>query len=334
MKVLIYGYPVSNMNGMSRYSEDLFNGLYNYYNYGLLNERERRYGEITIEYKPLSKYEIIYHGRKYGGFVSYSILKQFQLYRNYNIIHSLTAVYSHKKSNVITIHDLVNIDKESRIYSKIKNTLKSMPEVIVPLPSVKKDMKDLFNYDSHVINHGIARLPEREYDNPFHDDKIHIIIMGGLDLARRRNNELVDRLKNTQYEIYIIGYGDTYNFEKYRHYRNIHLLGYLEDEKVYEYMAHADLLMYNSIGEGFGYIPLEAMRFNLNTLINFQSSFYDAYKDKVFYFYGMDNLESEIEYAIEHKKLNLKEWVYENYSIEKMAKETAMVYDIAIKGVS
>ena len=322
MKVLLYGYPIGNMNGIARYSRDLYNGLINYEE------------KINVEYKPITKYEIIYHGKKYFGFISYNLLKQFQRKENYGIIHSFSGVYAHKHSNVLTIHDLVNINKGSGIYSKIKNALKSSPEVIVPLPSVKKDMKDLFNYNSHVINHGIARLPEKEYDNPFHDNKRHIIIMGGFDLARRRNNELVDKLKNTEYEVFVIGYGDTYHFDRYRQYKNIHILGYLEDQEVYKYMAHADLLMYNSIGEGFGYIPLEAMRFNLNTLINFQSSFYDAYKDKVFYFYGMDNLENEIKYAIEHKKLNLKEWVYENYSIEKMAKETAMVYDIAIKGVS
>ena len=315
MKVLLYGYPIENMNGIARYSRDLYNGLINYEE------------KINVEYKTIAKYEIIYHGKKYFGFISYNLLKQIQRKENYDIIHSFSGVYAHKHSNVLTIHDLVNINKGSGIYSKIKNALKSSPEVIVPLPSVKKDMKDLFNYNSYVINHGIARLPEKKYDNPFHDNKRHIIIMGGFDLARRRNNELVDKLKNTEYEVFVIGYGDTYHFEKYRQYKNIHILGYLEDQEVYKYMAYADLLMYNSIGEGFGYIPLEAMRFNLNTLINFQSSFYDAYKDKVFYFYGINDLENEIGYAIEHKKSNLKEWVYENYSIEKMVRETLVIYN-------
>jgi hypothetical protein len=328
MKIMLYGYDKTKMNGIARYSNDLYNGL-------LINKNVD-----NVDYNEIKKIEIeTANGKKHFGYISYNIFKQFQHANVYDIIHSLSALYSHKHSNVATVHDVVNIvngviSPNSRLVRHMHNTLQfSNMEIIVPIQHVRNDIMYFFNLSGdniHVVNMGIENIENKilNIKNPYTDNKIHLFVFGGLEDSRRKISKILDTLKHSEYEIYIAGYGSNIEVQLYAKYPNIHLLGYLSDYEVWNYMAYSDLLVYNSLGEGFGYIPLEAMRFNLNTVINDVNSFHDVYEDKVFYY--EDNLIESIEFALDHKKNNLKEWVYRKYSMNRMIENTLKVYEGAL----
>ena len=311
MKIKLYANLQKGHNGISRYAHTLSKGF-------------------NIPISNAKKIEFTINNKKYLGMISHGFFNIFNIFDiGYDIIHSVSALYPHIYSNVLTIHDIVNIENNYNIYRQLKyiSRIKDI-KIIVPLNTVKNDLITKLNFSPDnifVINHGIEVI-NPETINPYNDYKIHLFLFGGLDGIRRKQQYLLNILKDTNYEVYIAGYGYNSYIDNYKKYPNIHYLGYLTDKDVYNYMAHSDLLIYNSTGEGFGYIPLEAMRFNLTTVINDKPEFNEVYKNNVYYY--DNNFLDVVEFALYNKKKNLKEFVYNNYPISKMLSETMQVYKL------
>ena len=311
MKIKLYANLQKGNNGISRYTHTLSKGF-------------------NIPISNAKKIEFTINNKKYLGMISHEFFNMFNILDfNYDIIHSMSALYPHIYSNVLTIHDIVNIENNYNIYRQLKyiSRIKDI-KIIVPLNTVKNDLITKLNFSPDnifVINHGIEVI-NPETINPYNDYKIHLFLFGGLDGIRRKQQYLLNILKDTNYEVYIAGYGYNSFIDNYKKYSNIHYLGYLSDEEVYNYMAYSDLLIYNSTGEGFGYIPLEAMRFNLTTVINDKPEFHEVYKNNVYYY--DNNFLDVIEFALYDKKKNLKEFVYNTYPISRMLSETMQVYKL------
>ena len=311
MKIKLYANLQKSNNGISRYTHTLSKGF-------------------NIPISNAKKIEFTINNKKYLGMISHGFFNIFNIFDiGYDIIHSVSALYPHIYSNVLTIHDIVNIENNYSVYRQLDyiSRIKDI-KIIVPLNYVKNELINKLNFSPdniYVVNHGIEVI-NIETINPYKDYKVHLFLFGGLDGIRRKQQYLLNILKDTNYEVYIAGYGYNSFIDNYKKYSNIHYLGYLSDEEVYNYMAYSDLLIYNSTGEGFGYIPLEAMRFNLTTVINDKPEFHEVYKNNVYYY--DNNFLDVIEFALYDKKKNLKEFVYNTYPISRMLSETMQVYKL------
>ncbi|MEM0134074.1 MAG: glycosyltransferase, partial [Thermoplasmatales archaeon] len=285
MKINLISYDDPKNNGVNRYAQTLHAGLNKFY--GKTDE---------IEWTKIHKYEI--HG--HFGLVSVRFLSALQA-RNYDktdINHAVSTFLDAKAVNVITLHDVsflehhIDYTKKYVSYNKkhIQKLLLSNKKFIVP-SNVVRDMV-LRNFDVSpekvvAIHHGIEQLSDdykNSLQNPYKDEKIHIVILGGLDHIRRKFDKILERVRDTNYEVYVIGYGNNPVYDTFRSSTNIHFLGYLDDHSVHEYVKFSDLVAYNSVDEGFGYIPLEVFNLGGRVLTNEAPIFREICQDYAYYY--------------------------------------------------
>ncbi len=102
---------------------------------------------------------------------------------------------------------------------------------------------------------------------------------------------------------------------------NVYYLGYQDKVTVGDYMKNADYFVYNSLDEGQGLPPLEAMLLNTQPVVNDIPVFREMMNDRAYYYTDRESFYKSIHSP---KKDGLEEWVrrYDNW-----AKETIKVYE-------
>lgn len=312
--ITLIGYNRNIINGIARYSNDLYNNMPN------------------ANYKDFYKKEIIKNNKKHFGYLS-GILYQPFYKVNTKIIHTLSTAQFYYKANISTIHDLYfdNIKyKLSTLSFLMPMALKyklGKLKIIAPSELVKEQFKNYFhdNKNVYVVPHGInyKYIDNLKLSNPFKTSN-NIVIAGGVDFKRRNQKYLLDILKGTDYNVYVIGYGfiNVLN-EMYKQYDNIHFFKDLPDSKFYSYLKYSDLNLYNTIGEGFGYIIYESLYLGKKMLINYNHDnmlLFNHYAN-----YYTDNLLEQVNYYFK-KTYSMKNELEKNYSINSMVENTLKVY--------
>lgn len=315
MKITLFGIDTSNSGGVSRYA---------------MNLKKNLDADYVITYKR----EIIRNNKRHFGYVSSLIMQPFYKIKS-DIIHSMNGTNSYYKSNVVTIHDLY-FDNDMYKYNVLAFLIPSIIKykshklkIIVPSELVKRQFMKLFHsdYNLYVIPHGIdfAYIDNLELRNPFLTDN-NIVIPGGVDFKRRNQVYLLDRLKDTNYNVYTVGYGFMEVLEeKYKKYSNLHFIKNPQDSVFYSYLKYSDLSLYNTIGEGFGYIIYESLYLGKKMLVNDNGDnelLFSQYAD----YYSDNNLFNEIENNI-GKKYDNRDALLKNYSVKNMVNKTLNVYN-------
>lgn len=317
MNITLFGISKNDMGGISRYAKNLSNN-------------------INSNYIEVYKKEIIKNNKKHFGYIS-SILHQPFYKIKSDIIHSLNGTNSYYKSDVVTIHDLYFDNTKYKYFvmgflmpSIIRYKLHKL-KIIVPSELVKQQFKKLYHsdYNLYVIPHGIDfnYINSLKLINPF-ETKNNIVIAGGVDLKRRNQIYLLDRLKNSPYETYVIGYGfmDILK-QKYKNNSNLHFIKNPPDTLFYSYLKYSNLNLYNTIGEGFGYIIYESLYLGHKMLINKNPDNRLLFGNYANYYLENDySLMHDIEYYF-NKTTDFKRGLEKNYSIKNMVSKTLDVYN-------
>lgn len=312
--ITYYGVDPGNSGGVSRYAREL-------------------HKNIPSRYVITKSYEVKRNNKLHFGLVS-KLINQFENIKS-DIIHSISAYSLYYKSSVTTIHDLYFSDKlykTSMLTFMTPALLKwklGRLKIIVPTELVLKQFEKMFGSieNVYVVHHGVNfdYIDSLDLYNPFETDN-NLVIPGGVDFRRRNQRVLLDKLKDTNYNVYVVGYGflDALKNE-YKNYSNLHFCKNLSDRDFYSYLKFSDLNLYNTVGEGFGYIIYESLYLGKKMLVNYNDDnklLFGNYAD-----YYEDNLLDLIDERIK-KTTDMKSDLFRNYSIRNMVEGTLKVYDI------
>ena len=328
MNINLLRYDSSLNNGVNRYSETLFKGMVNVYG------KQNKISEYKVRKLELYGHFGLISTRFFANLMASHLGKG-------QINHATAAFLDNKRVNVITLHDVSFIenpkDYDERYFRYNSNFLQKLfsqgKKTIVPSNVVRDMIIRNFKVKEDnliAVHHGFDDLSDayiNSLKNPFKDDKKHIVIFGGLDNIRRKFNLILDRLQNTEYIVYVIGYGKNPIYQKYKGISNIKFMGYQEDHVVHSYIKYSDLVAYHSKDEGFGRVPIEVFMLGGKILLNDIPIFREICGDLAFYYRNdFSDFQEMLDMAISKPRLNNIGFVRENYSIEKMVKETMNVY--------
>ena len=293
--------------GVYRYSKSLINVL--------------RGTGLKVEEFPIRFIQPVIFGKPVGGWVSQEIGSM--LARPHGVIvHSTSPHVVTRRTNVVTIHDLIRYKLQDlypslpldRKYSEyvIKRSL-GKDRIIAVSHHVKDDITRMFGIDPDRIDVVYFNVDTTLYHhvsgNPFPDDgKIHLILITDYNPRKRLDKLLPELSGRSDMDIYIIGRTDVwprqyaYAKEYSDRSKNVHILGYLDFESMREYLSAADLFVFHTVDEGIGMPPVEAMACGTNTLVNDIPVFREFLREKSFYFTEEDSFVDRVMDALAHKR--------------------------------
>lgn len=250
-----------------------------------------------------NKNEILIKSIKIPGYETYRkfhlIPKILEKY-NFDIVHDLSHIppftfkSKTKYKKIITIHDLTSIIfpkfhiKLSPFIHRLTlpYSLNNSDIIITNSNQTKQDIQNIYNINQkkiYPIYLGIKHWPKINLQKINYK---YLLYVGTIE--PRKNIEtllkafyiLKENYKIKQKLILIGKKGwrykniiKTINTHKYKD--DIKFLNFISEEKLYSYYKQADIFIYPSIYEGFGLPVLEAMFFNIPTIISQNSALYE-----------------------------------------------------------
>jgi len=258
--------------------------------------------------------------------------------------HIFLSSLSEKCKSVVTFHDL-SFEKYPEFYSKSKSywhfsmdpqkQAKRASKIITASQSTKNDLTSLYGINDKkikVIYSGIdkeSKIEDKEsraieIKKKYHLPDNYILYLGTLEprknivglikafeLFKRRIMKQTSKLRAKEFGLVIAGskgwlYREIFDrIEKSPVKKDIVLTGFIEEkDKKYIY-AFADLFIYPSFYEGFGFPPLEAMSRGIPVITSNVSSLPEAVGDSAIMIdpYDLDELANAIENVLTDQKL-------------------------------
>lgn len=282
--------------------------------------------EMDTVLKPIPKIEISIGNKRIGGVISQRLLTC--VVRKTDIVHSVSYNLT-PHTNVATIHDLytltLDLYKNSSKFEKnghlrfLRRIKDRNIKVIVPSPMIAEDVRKFIDADITVIPTKVFVQPPTA--NPYpNDNKLHLLTMGEVynsPFNRKRVFELFEWIKDVEgVELYHIGRMENPEYNNYT--KNIHLLGSVNQQTKFNYMAYADKFIFKTLGEGQGFPVMEAMKLDVQTVVNDLPEHRFFLGDKPYYYNTKDEF---YEMIWKPKKHGLIEQIsqYDNW-IEKYKK--------------
>ena len=294
------------MGGVRRYSELIEKGL-----------KDINYPFNKIE---VDKFEISFLGKPYLGIISQKTGLLFKNFQDHPI-HALTPEVAPRGNDIVTIHDVIpflkGLNVMNSFYDRVafklmyKNALNS--KIILVSTQVGKEqiLTNLNVEESRVkvVNHAIDHQKfYPDYENPFpKNNKIHILTMGDFNPRKRYDLIIKGIFNDDKIQLYHIGPTNSWKERYEQIYKlgsksgNVYFLGELDDNLIRKYLTNADLFIYMSDAEGFGYPPLEAMACGTNVVVNDLAVFREVLSDEAF-FSKENDIRKTIDYALNNKK--------------------------------
>ena len=276
---------------------------------------------LNVKLCPIPRFEISLHGKKLGGWTTQRLLSW--TVGSADIVHSTSYANLVPHTNVVTIHDLypfLNLipgdTKRKKYDSKNLTKANSMKMVVAQSPIIEEQIRQ-FIHDVPITVIPSKIFVDKPTKNPYpEDNKIHLLTMGNIQLENDRKQiydlyEWVKRLNNV--DLYHIGFVFNKNYINYS--KNIHLLGQVDQQTKFNYLAYADKYVLKTIGEGQGYPTMEAMRLNTQTIVNDLPEHRFFLGDKPYYFH---NKEEFVDMIYKPKKSGLVEQItqYDNWILK------------------
>lgn len=366
MKVcVIAGNYLNSEDGIGRYTKNLLNSL-------SVAEQNLKlevvgFGKIPINHhESVSKIptlfqnllnptvmELNYFIRFYkNNSILYKKLKdvEAQIYHAVSPSEAVSAIKLNKRPLVTTFHDIIPLIFKNRFlfektyflyYCKLA---KKSDVIIADSYNTKKDLLEMLKIPENKIKVVYPGINTTKFTPKYmkHGNIKNILYLGGLTkrkgiyevlyafnnlISNRRDVNLIiggdgEELINLRKEV------DRLRINDY-----VKLLGFVDEDKLISYYHLADLFVYPSKYEGFGYTPLEAMACGIPVLTSDTSSVSEVAGDAAMTVdpYNIDELLKKMEMIIDDKELSNKMVIgglkqAKNFSWEKCAKQTLEIY--------
>ena len=253
---------------------------------------------------------------------------------------------------ILTVYDLIHEkfyskDKISTINQK-KFLLQKAAKIICISKNTQSDLVNIYNVDEKktaVIYPGVKNifLDNEKNKISINDEKPYILYVG----TRNKYKNYINFLKaysnskklKKDFKIIFFGGGNFLSKEK-KLFINLGLdinnILYFEgdDNKLKAYYENASTLVYPSLYEGFGIVPLEAMNYNCPVVSSNLSCLPEVQGEASLKFdpYSIEDIKSKLESVLYSENLRNKliesgQNQIKNFSWEKCADETQLVYN-------
>ena len=350
-------------SGIGRYSFELTRALIDQGYETQLSKPYKKKGDDTsfdIQYDWIDKihYKSLQNLHPYllPYFIGAHLLtKKADIYHAHWFMAGLGLGKAKKKNKVVTMHDvslLHEIEKEGKFLNYYRKSIDQLAKEGTPIILVSESAKqdaltysNLNNEQLHVVHNGINfdqfyKKEEQKKEGPF-----QIVYAGGLS-PRKNVNLLFESCailesRGIEFELKIAGnHPERTPYPKLAKELNLKKLtfsGFIPDESMNDFYNEADLFVYPSKYEGFGFAPLEAMATGTPVIITPGGALREvsgAGAQLVEYNAESmaDTIISLMENTDQRNKLAAKgaEWV-KQYTWENCAKKTIDVYQSMIK---
>ena len=306
------------MHGIYRYSMNLIEDL----------QKEG----VVIHQHPVKKIEIHIRGKPVGGWISQEFMMRFERFDT-KVVHSTSHWLLSPKTNIVTVHDIMPLVYPEiynlspglkRYYTSALNRIRDR-RIIVQTNVVKETLLPYVNEEQISVIPSAARKMKPSGKNPYPDDgKIHLFTLGEFGV-RKRFDVLYDYVRGSEdislYHIGNITYQKYYEDCMRNKPDNVYYLGYKDATTVADYINKADYFVFNTINEGQGLPPMEAMLLNTQPVLNDIPVFRETMGDKPYYY---SDRETFLKGVHSPKKEGLEAYIkrYDNW-----AREVIKVYE-------
>lgn len=243
----------------------------------------------------ISKYVRPYPYKKLGGILRFLMNQIYFTYvgKKYDIAYLPTPHGSiFLKNQIVTVHDLLALHypaqhKLQYYYYKyfMPIILKNAKKVIAISESTKKDLINFYNLDEKKIkviyngfdkNHFSYKSDAKEYIYNKYNIQKYIFTVGS-SYPHKNIDKLIEafiQMNNKDLVLVITGEIGEYQkkmIEKYN-VQNIFFIGFIDFKDLPYFYSAAEIMIYPSLYEGFGFPPLEAMSCNCPVIASNTSS--------------------------------------------------------------
>ncbi len=305
--VLTIFYPIIKaQTGSRRYSERIISEL----------------TSIGYEFRKVGvrKVEFSFRGKPIGGILSQKITSS--LHRSSeHPIHALTPEVAPKNADIVTVLDLIPFIESKqfitsgynkRAYNLMFKNVFGAKNFIVPSGTIKNDLINLTGIEDERIKVVYMSIDHSKFyfdpTNPFPENgKIHLVTVGDFNPRKRYDLLYEEVSKNKNLELYHIGPVNSWSEraarlgELAKEKGNIFIMGQKDDATLRRYLSNADLFVYISDAEGFGFPPIEAMACGTNVVLNDLPIFQETVGNMGF-LSKIENFEDTINRALKNKK--------------------------------
>jgi len=288
----------------------------------------------------------------------YSIKEQFVIPR---LIPKNTTVFWSPHYNIplmytgklfVTVHDLNHLaltqsgfSWAEKKYAKyfFKKILQKADGIVTVSNFTRNEYIKYFDIDKYseqllVVHNGLAIKEPTGGDKPY--KKPYILTVGNVKPHKNMSRllEAYNIIKDSiPHDLIIVGKktgfirGDENLLKKVDAFdRRVIMTGYLSDEELYSYYSHADLFVFPSLYEGFGFPPLEAMAAGIPVVSSNAASIPEVCGDAVLYFdpFDIDDMANKIlkmisAQSLKEKYVTIGKKQVKKYTWEKTASQTS-----------
>lgn len=319
-------------SGTKTYVENVFKGL---------DTAGVNYNKIMVK-----KHEISIKGKPFFGFLSQYANALFKS-ANTSVVHALSPDSVIKGTNLVTVHDIIPLVRkdiyfrsfyDKLAFSKSIQRLLRIDNLLLSTEIGKTEVMENLNVDEerirvlHLsIDHGVF-FPSSV--NPYLDNgKIKVLMVSDFNPRKRIDLAIKALRDDDEIDFYHIGPDNLWERKKSeaveisKGANNIHILGAVGRDKLRDYISYADLFVYLTEAEGFGFPPIEAMACGTNVLVSDLSVFHETLRDKASFVNNKDFTTEDIKKALSarldpHKLVEYSR----SYSIEKYASGLLDIY--------
>lgn len=336
-KISISAPEIVGNSGTKTYVSNLFSGL---------DSAGVKYNKIMVK-----KREISILGKPFFGFLSQyanAVLKS----ASTPIVHSLSPDSIIKGTNLVTIHDIIPLMRRDiyfkSLYDKMafNNSLGRLLKIDNLLLSTELGKAELIknlNVDESRLKVLHLSIDHNNFypsnKNPYLENgKLKVLMISDFNPRKRIDIAIESLIGNDEVDFYHIGPANSWEGKLSEARRlagtakNIHLLGEVSPDKLRDYLTFADLFLYLSEAEGFGYPPIEAMACGTNVLVSDIGIFHETLEDKANFVKISEFSVDQIKKALgrRHASNDLIQYS-ENYSINKYVTGLLRIYDSIIE---
>ncbi len=309
--------------------------------------------EIELEKLAVKKREISLMGKPFFGSIS-QILGTKTIHPSGDVVHSLTPGVVNKKTNVVTIHDIVPLIMKKEFanshyrrmgYKKMFDSILGVKVLIVFTKIAKIELQDKFSLDDNMVSvvpqsvdHEVFyREPDKNIKK---EDKKLIIAVGDLN-PRKRLDILFQAVKGrNDLEVVHLGPVNSWSaqrmklLELIKDQPNVKMLGQVDNNTLRRYYSSADLLVHLSEAEGFASPTVEAMACGTNVLVNDLPLFHETLNSMAtFTSLEPETVIASIDAALNNKRSPEDLMAFTlRYSIAQMGRNTLEVYKKSMTG--